>query len=237
MRDIILVPGLLNTPALFAGQVNRLSQYYDFNVARHTEFSSIEEIASDILNNQDMPEEFIIGGLSMGGYITMEILRQAPHRVKGVIFMNTSARSDSDEQIERRKSFIDVSQKGVFKGITRHLLPRLIHQNSQENPLIAQVIFDMAQEVGRDAFIRQQTAIMNRIDSRESLKKIHVPVCMIVGDSDQLTPPDRAEEIVSLCPDAELHILEECGHLSALEYPEDVNDIISTFIEKCRDLL
>ena len=234
MKNILLVPGLLNTPALFSGQVNELSSYYNFTIADHTRFETISQIAEDILENQNAPDQFVLGGLSMGGYICMEILRQAPERVKGLILMNTSARSDSPEQKKRRLSFMKVSETGRFKGVTHHLLPNLVHSSFVEDPLVSNVIFDMAQEVGREAFIRQQKAIINRIDSRNSLKRVDIPACVIVGDDDKLTPPDRAREMAEILPSAELHILRNCGHLSALEHPGEVSEILANFMMKCK---
>ena len=128
---------------------------------------------------------------------------------------------------------MNATQSGRFKGVTEHLIPNLIHPEALKNPLITNVIIDMAQEVGRDAFIRQQKAIINRIDSRETLRRVTVPACVIVGDSDTLTPPERAKEMASLLPSAELHILENCGHLSPLECPEDITEIIANFMYKC----
>jgi pimeloyl-ACP methyl ester carboxylesterase len=232
MRDIVLIPGLLNTAALYNLQINYLANHYNIVVADHTKFETISQIAEDILINQ-APQRFVLGGLSMGGYIAQEILRQAPDRVAGIILMNTSARSDTPEQTSRRMAIMNATQSGRFKGVTKHLLPNLIHQDSLKNPLITNVIIDMAQEIGREAFIRQQKAIINRIDSRETLKRVTVPACVVVGDSDVLTPPERAKEMATLLPKAELHILENCGHLSALECPDDITEIIANFMYKC----
>ncbi len=232
MRNIVLIPGLLNTAALYNLQVNYLSNYYNVTVADHTQFETISQIAEDILINQ-APDNFVLGGLSMGGYIAQEILRQAPERVNGLILMNTSARRDTPEQTSRRMAIMNATQSGRFKGVTQHLLPNLVHKDALENPLITNVIIDMAQEIGRDAFIRQQKAIINRIDSRETLKKVTVPACVIVGNNDKLTPPDKAREMASLLPSAALHILENCGHLSPLECPDDVTEIIANFMHKC----
>lgn len=232
MRNIVLIPGLLNTAALYNLQVNYLSNYYNVTVADHTQFETISQIAEDILVNQ-APDNFVLGGLSMGGYIAQEILRQAPERVNGLILMNTSARRDTPEQTSRRMAIMNATQSGRFKGVTQHLLPNLVHKDALENPLITNVIIDMAQEIGRDAFIRQQKAIINRIDSRETLKKVTVPACVIVGNHDKLTPPDKAREMASLLPSAELHILENCGHLSPLECPDDITEIIANFMRKC----
>lgn len=232
MRNIVLIPGLLNTAALYNLQINYFSNYYNITIADHTKFETISQIAEDILINQ-APDRFVLGGLSMGGYIAQEILRQAPERVTGLILMNTSARRDTPEQTSRRMAIMNATQSGRFKGVTKHLLPNLIHKDSLENPLITNVIIDMAQEIGRDAFIRQQKAIINRIDSRDTLRRVTVPACVIVGDSDKLTPPDKAREMAELLPSAELHILENCGHLSPLECPDDITEIIANFMHKC----
>ncbi len=228
MKDVLLIPGLLNTGALYSGLMYDLSAYYNFTIGDHTKKETISEIAADILNAA--PESFILGGLSMGGYIAMEILRQEPERVKGVVFMNTSARADTEAQTERRKAFMKICAMGRFKGVTKHLLPNLVSAASLENSLISGVVFDMAQEIGRDAFIRQQKAIIHRIDSRKSLKRLNIPVCVIVGSEDKLTPPSRAKEISDCFKNSELHILPDCGHLSPLERPYETAEIIHDFI-------
>ncbi|MFT6262478.1 MAG: pimeloyl-ACP methyl ester carboxylesterase [Dasania sp.] len=232
MKNIVLIPGLLNTAALYNLQKSYLNNRFNITVADHTKFETIAQIAEDILVNQ-APDEFVIGGLSMGGYVAQEILRQAPHRVKGLLLMNTSARKDTPDQTKRRIAIMNATQSGRFKGVTKHLLPNLIHQDSLDNTLVTNVIIDMAQEIGRDAFIRQQKAIINRIDSRDTLTRVSVPACVVVGDSDKLTPPERAKEMATLLPSAELHIIERCGHLSPLECPEDVIEIIVNFMHKC----
>lgn len=231
MRHIVLIPGLLNTSALFNLQSAYFNNHYNVTYADHTKFETIAEIAEDILENQ-APDEFVLGGLSMGGYIAQEMLRQAPERIKGLILMNTSARKDTPEQTNRRIAVMNATQSGRFKGVTKHLLPNLVHADTLENTLVTNVIIDMAKEVGRDAFIRQQKAIIHRIDSRNTLKRVDVPACVIVGDHDKLTPPERAREMASLLPAAELHILENCGHLSPLECPDDITEIVANFMRK-----
>jgi pimeloyl-ACP methyl ester carboxylesterase len=232
MKNLVLIPGLLNTAALYNFQTNYLSNHFNVTIADHTKFETISQIAENILENQ-APEHFVLGGLSMGGYIAQEIMRQAPERIKGLILMNTSARKDTPEQTKRRLAVMKTTQSGRFKGVTKHLLPNLIHQDSINNTLITNVIFDMAQQIGQEAFIQQQQAIINRIDSRNTLKRVNVPACVIVGDSDKLTPPDKAREMATLLPSAELHILEKCGHLSPLECPNDIIEIIVNFMHKC----
>lgn len=178
-------------------------------------------IAASIL--AEAPPRFALGGLSMGGYVAFEILRQAPERVVGLALMDTSARADTPEQVQRRKDFIALAQRGKFKGVTPQLLPMLVHKDRLEDPTITEVVFDMAETVGKDAFIRQQKAILGRPDSRADLPGIRCPTTVIVGRDDLLTPPAIAEEMANNLPDAKLTVVERCGHLSTLEQPEAVN--------------
>jgi pimeloyl-ACP methyl ester carboxylesterase len=90
----------------------------------------------------------------------------------------------------------------------------------------------MAQDVGAEAFVRQQTAIMGRPDSRPLLSAIRCPTLVLVGDGDQLTPPDRAAEMAAGIAGARLVTVPECGHCSTLEQPEQVT---RTLVEFLRD--
>jgi pimeloyl-ACP methyl ester carboxylesterase len=177
------------------------------------------------------PPRFTLGGLSMGGYVAMEIMRQAPDRVEKLILADTSARPDTAEQAQRRQGLIELARKGRFKGVTPRLLPSLLAPSHLGDPDITGTIMAMAERVGREAYIRQQSAIIGRIDSRPSLKHIFCPVLIIVGKQDVLSPPEIAEEIASLVQNPNLAIVEDCGHLAPLEQPKIVSRLMASFID------
>lgn len=218
-ETLVLLPGLLNDAALYEHQRKGLSDLVDrILVPDLTRSDDMATLARQVLD--EAPDRFALGGLSMGGYVALEMLRQAPGRVERLALMDTSAREDSPEQRRRRTGLIELSEKGRFKGVTPRLLPMLIHESRKADKDLVDTIFSMAARIGRDGFIRQQRAILSRRDSLGLLPTLDVPTLVMVGDSDQLTPPDLSREMSRSIPGAELLIVEACGHLPVLERPE-----------------
>jgi pimeloyl-ACP methyl ester carboxylesterase len=172
----------------------------------------------------------MLGGLSMGGYVAMEIMRQAPERVEKLILIDTSARPDTEEQRRRRLGLLTLAQKGEFKGVTPRLLPLLLHPDHLADRILTQTIMQMASRIGRDGYLNQQRAIIGRVDSRPGLKNILCPTLVIVGREDTMTPPEVAEEMATLIPDAKLEIVEKSGHLPPLEQPLQITGMMKNFI-------
>ncbi len=226
---IVFVPGLLCTEALFAPQIVAFADR-PIMVANHRDHDSIEAIAASILDNA--PERFSLVGLSMGGYIAMEILREAPERVTKVALLDTNAKADTADQTERRQFLIKLTQKRGFQKVPHLLFPGFVHESREEDENLKAIVVEMANDTGPDAFIRQQTALINRPDARPRLPEISAPALVLVGDGDRLTPPEISEEIHSLIPGSQLAIVKGSGHLSTLEEPEKVTGIIRDFLNK-----
>ena len=179
-------------------------------------------VARDVL--ADAPfEEFALAGLSMGGYISLEIMRQAPQRVRRLALLDTAARGETLEQTERRNGFLELAERGKFAGITETLMPQLIHSSRLDDIALTEAIKAMAKNVGKEAFVRQQRAIMSRAESRPLLAAIKCPTLVLCGRQDQLTPLDRHEEMAAGIKGATLEVLEDCGHMSTMERPDQVN--------------
>jgi pimeloyl-ACP methyl ester carboxylesterase len=177
------------------------------------------------------PACFALAGLSMGGYVALEILRQAPQRVMKLALFDTSARADTPEQQERRRLLLALSRSGQFKGVTPRLLPLLIHPDRLQDKDLTTNVMAMAERVGRAAFANQQTAILNRIDSRPFLKNITCPTLVVGGKQDAITPPEIVREIADGVAGAHFEMIEECGHLSPLEQPQIVNDLMRLWLK------
>ncbi len=143
------------------------------------------------------PPRFALVGLSMGGYVVFEVLRQAPERVAKLALLDTTARPDLPEQTEQRKLQIEMARGGRFDGIAKLLFPRFVSAAHQEDRTLKRIVRTMAEDTGADAFVRQQTAIIGRADSRPALGAITCPTLVLVGEQDVLTPPDRAAEIAA----------------------------------------
>jgi pimeloyl-ACP methyl ester carboxylesterase len=218
---LVLIPGLLCDRALWQGQIDEIADIADPWVADVTRDDSMTGMARRVLAGA--PPRFALAGLSMGGYVAQEIMRQAPERVTRLALLDTGSRADTEEQIARRRGLIELAEKGEFHGVTPRLLPVFVHPKRLEDTALVAAVTAMTERVGKDAFLRQQRAIMGRPDSRPSLGAITCPTLVLCGREDQLTPLELHEEMVSLIRGAELAIVEECGHLSTMERPWEVS--------------
>ncbi len=215
---LVLVPGLLCDGALWHHQTEHLKDQCEVLVADLTQDNSITAMAERVLATA--PTTFALAGLSLGGYVAQEIMRQAPERVERLALLDTNARADTEEQRKTRRDLIKLAEMGTFKGVTPRLLPNLIHPSRMNDPSVAGVVMEMAERVGQQAFKRQQEAIMGRKDGRGDLEAIRVPTLVLAGRQDVLCPPQVQEEMAGHLPNSKLVLVEDCGHLVSLERPE-----------------
>lgn len=225
--NLVLLPGLLNDARLWQHQVETLSSIARVVVADITRSDTIAALAADVLE-QAPDGPFVLAGLSMGGYVALEVMRQAPERVLALALLDTSARADTPEATAGRHTLMALAETD-FPAVTETLLPKLLHPAHVGVAAIADPVREMAARIGKDAFVRQQRAIMSRIDSRPSLHLIQCPTLLLCGREDKVTPLEVHEEMQALIPGASLTIIEHCGHLSALEQPAAV----SAALRKC----
>ena len=218
---IVLVPGLNCSARLYAEQIPALWRFGPVQVADHTRDDSMEAIAAGIL--AQAPPRFALVGLSMGGYIALTMVRQAPARVHKLALLDTSVRPETPEQSERRKPQIALAQGGHFAEVPPLQFPVFVHRNRQHDEALRARVRTMAEETGAEAFLRQQKAIMTRPDMRPLLASIACPTLVLVGDGDELTPPPLSEEVAAGIAGSRLVVIADCGHLSTMERPEAVN--------------
>jgi pimeloyl-ACP methyl ester carboxylesterase len=226
---LVLLPGLLLDAELWRHQIADLADLATPIVGDLTRHDSIAAMATAML--AEMPDSFSLAGLSMGGYVAQEIMRQAPHRVLRVALLDTNARADTDEQRARRHGLLELAGMGHFKGVTPRLLPQLLHPAHLADPALTEPVMAMAERVGPEAFLRQQTAIMGRRDGRADLARIACPALVLCGKQDLLTPPELHEEMAAAIPGATLVTIEQCAHLSPIEQPAQVNAALRRWLD------
>jgi pimeloyl-ACP methyl ester carboxylesterase len=226
---VVFIPGLLCDARLWRAQVQALAGAADCWIADATRSESMAELARDLLADSPF-ERFALAGLSMGGYVALEVMRQAPGRVARLALLDTSARADTPEQSQKRRDFIALAGRGRFLGVTDALLPLLIHPSRLRDVELVAVVKAMAKDIGKDAFVRQERAIMSRADSRPLLPRIACSTLVLCGRQDALTPLERHEEIAAAVPGARLEVVDDCGHLSTLERPDAVNAALERWL-------
>jgi pimeloyl-ACP methyl ester carboxylesterase len=226
---ILLVPGLNCSARLYSQQIPELWRCGPVMVADHKRGLSVAEIAGRVLASA--PRFFALVGFSLGGYIALEIMRQAAERVERLVLADTSARADTPEQIESRRERLKMAREGCFSESIARQYPLSTHPSRHNDEKLRDAYFRMADECGPDVFIRHLNAAISRPDSRGDLSRIGCPTLVIVGDSDGVTPPALAREMSDGIPGARLKIISEAGHLTPLERPEALTQALLEFID------
>ena len=227
---IVLVPGLLCSAEIFQPQATALWPHGPVMIASTLSGGTIAEMAAQILATA--PPRFALAGISMGGYICFEIMRQAPKRVIKLALLDTSARADTTEQTEARRAMVESARHADFEAWVRNNLVAILHPSRQADSVLNDLNARMALTIGFAGFERQQEAIIARTDSRSILPSVKVPTLVLVGDGDVLTPPERAQEIAALIPGSELVVIPDCGHASTIERPDLVSAALVQWIAR-----
>ena len=230
-EPLLLIPGLMCTDALFAPQVAAFGTEREVLVADHTQAGGMEMIARQILGRA--PDRFALAGLSMGVYLSLEIMAQAPERVTRLALLDGKSRPDTAEQTAGRKALLRMADEGRFMDITTQvLMQRLIAPHRLEDEALRETIIRMAAGTGEAAFRRQMNAIMTLRDYRPVLEKVNCPTLVLTGELDVITPPDCAREIAAGIAGAELVLVPGCGHLATLEAPNAVNAALAAWLAR-----
>lgn len=227
LLPLLLLPGLLCDARLWRDQAAALQEITDIQMPDLTRDDSIAAMAARVL--AAAPPRFALGALSMGGYVAFEILRQAPQRVARLALFSTSARSDPPKRAAVRRASLAMAESGRFAGVTRKLLPQLVHA-SQVDTEVGEEVMAMAQRVGRDAFLRQQRAILERADSLPLLPALAVPTLVGVGDDDRMTAPGESRLLQASIAGSRLHVFAGCGHLPPMEKPQETSRVLHDWL-------
>jgi pimeloyl-ACP methyl ester carboxylesterase len=226
-QTLALLSGALCDAALWRHQIAGLSDFADVRVADLTRDDTIAAMAARTLAG--LPPRFALAGLSLGGYVALEIMRRAPERVTKLALLDTTARPDDKGEETFLEPVAGVTERRAGRvGLFTTLL---IHPRRLADRRLATILGAMAERVGRKAFLRQQRAALQRPDSRPGLADIRCPTLLICGRQDPLAPPVLLEEMAAKIPGAQLLVIEDCGHLSPLEQPEAVTAALRRWLQ------
>ena len=208
-------------PEVYAPASTVLWQFRSVTIANHLAGEGIPAIAANIL--AVAPPRFALAGFSMGGYVAFEIMRQASERVTRLALIDTSARPDTAETTETRRRRIEHARAGKFGLVIEQSFPTSVHPDNVSDSRLYSMHRAMAGANGPEVYTRQQEAIISRQDSRPVLSAIKVPTLVLVGEGDQITPPDAAREMHDGIAGSTLAMIPRAGHLALLEQSDVVN--------------
>ena len=225
----ILVPPLLCSSLVYGPVIDAAWTHGSVTVADTRHDDTVAGMAARLL--RDAPEEFALLGTSMGGYVALEVVRQAPRRVRALALVSTSARRDTPEQRASREHQSRLVEAGEFDRLVELAFPGVVAEQHETDPALLGVWRAMARTVGAQVFLRQQRAVMARADARELLSTIDCPTMVMHGADDRLIPVERGEEIARAIPGAELVVIEDAGHFVFLEQPEVIASAVAGFLD------
>lgn len=199
---------------------------------------SLEDLADDVhaLMSKLGHAHFVLGGVSMGGYVALAYLRRHPETLRGLILANTRAGADTDEARQRRfKAVSEVTTRGTA-GLAASFPQTALAPGSVETrrDLVGQ-LHDWIAEANPMAVIGAQLAMANRPDSTAALAGIAVPTLVIAGEDDGVTPPEEARRMAEAIPGATIATIPGAGHLSNMEQPEAFNEAVRAFMAQFPD--
>lgn len=215
---ILLVPGLASSARIYAPVVPALWRFGPVMIANHIRDDDMAAIARRVLS--EAPPRFALAGHSMGGYIALEIMRQAPERVARLALINTQARPDTPEATARRRGLMERARRGELRAVREESFPELVHPSRRDDAGILELVHAQDEDVGVEGYLRQQTAIIARADSRPALSAIKCPTLVLTGDADNTIPNAYSKEMAEGIAGARLVVLARCGHLPQAEQPE-----------------
>ena len=223
-----MVPGMMCDERIFSPQIEALSQNLEVTIADISNFSSVRELASDVLKKA--PKKFSLLGHSMGGIVAMEIYSQEPNRIEKLILMDTNPKAELDEVKLKREPQIREVNKGKLLEVMRDEMKPNYLAESENKRSVLNVCMDMALKLGPDVFINQSRALQSRLDQQNTIQSIKIPVLIMCGSEDKLCPVERHEMMHNMITDSDLKIINNAGHMPTLEQPRETTEVIKEWL-------
>jgi len=227
--DLILLPGMMCDARLFAPQIAVLQESMRISVPLPVSAPNMAQLAAEVL--ADAPDCFALGGVSMGGILAMEIIRQAPQRVTHLALIDTNPFAERGEVKARRIPQMDAVRDGRLAAVMRDEMMPSYFTHRADNADLLDLTMAMATDLGPDAFIAQSLALRDRPDYEATLRHVTCSTLILCGRHDQLCPVERHEAMKAMIPHARLCIVEEAGHLPTIETPGIVTTALQELLE------
>jgi len=221
MSQLLLLPGLAADARMWQPQLDALHAYSPRVTDVHMRQPDIPAMAAALLAEHG--GDLVLCGASMGGIVAMEVVRQAPERIKGLALLGTNARPEAPDMRMLREEAIALFAQGRVAEVIEPNVAFAFHPEQAQDPALVRAYLDLVLDAGAQQLIAQNRAIIGRPDARTHLSLVRCPTLVMCGDSDQLTPPECSREIAALIPGARLEMVAGCGHMLTMEKPETVN--------------
>jgi pimeloyl-ACP methyl ester carboxylesterase len=197
--------------------------------------TSMDDYAGDVIDLLDSlhVDHAVIGGLSMGGYVTFALLRHAPSYFQGLILADTRPQADTPEGKQGRERMQAMVRDKGPAAVADEMMPKLLGETTRrERSSLADEVRAIIVSNGSETIAGALTAMMTRPDSTPTLTTIKVPTLIVVGEEDTITPPQLSVEMHEAIHGSELVRIPQAGHMANLEQPKAFNDALAGFLAR-----
>lgn len=227
MTPIVLLPGMMCDARLWSPVLHAFTGRAVFH-APLTEADTVQALAAAVL--AAAPARFALAGLSMGGIVAMEVLRQAPLRVERLALLDTNPLSEAEAIRARRGPQVARALAGGLDTVMRDEMKPNYLARSDHKEAILDLCMKMAVSLGPEVFARQSAALATRSDQQDALRRFTGPALVLMGAEDRLCPRDRHDLMHALMPQSRLVIINGAGHLPPLERPAETAAALSQWL-------
>jgi pimeloyl-ACP methyl ester carboxylesterase len=230
---LILVPGLMCDADVWKNQTRELGPSTDITVPDHGSADSLGVMAQAIIARA--PERFAIAGHSMGGRVALEVFRRAPERVQALALLDTAyaprpAGAEGEDEAAKRYALLEIARRNGTRTMGAVWVQKMVHRDRLfETPLL-DAILDMFGRKSCDTFAAQIKALLERPDAGPLLPEIKCPTMVLCGRQDSWSPVEVHEQMAARIPQSRLVVIEDCGHMSTMERPEEVTAAIQDWL-------
>jgi pimeloyl-ACP methyl ester carboxylesterase len=226
-QTLILIPGFANNEIAWKYQIEHLIGSFDIRIFVMDRFSTRQEMVDFLLSRA--PERFHLAGHSMGGWVAQAVAARAPMRVNMLLLFNTWATPDP-QMLSLQNQVCNLLKDGkIAEAIQRHL-PLLIHPSRLADPALIHALHSMIASFSLDSLVQQLDAMLRDYSSLELHASISAPTLVVHSCQDALFPKEYKALIAGI-KNSHLAQIEECGHASIMEKPEETTDLMRSFIE------
>jgi 3-oxoadipate enol-lactonase len=193
---------------------------------------SIEGMA-DAVAKLPVDQSMILGGCSMGGYVALAFARKYPDRLRGLVLIDTKPEPDDETARAKRNQMIDSADSLTAFAVIEGMIPKALGPTTRKSrPETVEQFRKLGSSQPVAGIIAAQRAMRDRADSQPFLAEIRVPTLVIVGEEDEIAPPEGAKRMADRIPGSELCIIPNSGHLPNWEEPVRFNAVLGSFVNR-----
>lgn len=227
-QKLFLVPGLICDATVWSYQKDHLSDIADVSILNIRDSATdIKQVAKEFLNKA--PALFALAGFSMGGFISLEILRQDPARITKLALLDTSTKADTEKKTAWREKMLSYCHSGSYSHVIDEMLPILV-SNDHIDTQIGASIRTMAHNVGPTVYENRQRICASRQDTTATLMHVGIPIRVIAGRQDAMANPHEQMEMANRLKNSRGSLVEDSGHTTPLEQPQAVTALMRDWI-------